>query len=403
MLEYQEHLHFAIRCRTWAEIDLDQAKQNYLILRDFIKPKQKICCVVKSNAYGHGAVPMAKLYESLGTDYLAVATLAEALQLRENNIHCPILILGYTPVEAATLLAKYHITQCVFSYEYGMNLANFAKTAGVRIKIHIKLDTGMGRIGFLCRKGGDDELDKVLEICQRKELLPEGIFTHLATADDPSEEGKIFAEEQIVQFENAIEILASQSLTFELRHCANSAAALGKNTSSFNMVRLGIVLYGLASKMSRGTQISPVMTLKSVVSHLKKLEIGESVGYGRRFIATEQRQIATVPIGYGDGFWRANRPSGGGMLVSGRFAPIVGNVCMDQTMLDVTDLPCKVGDEVIVFGKDKKCSAEAIAERNGTISYEVVCALTGRVPRCFLKNGTVEEWQDTIYHRDFDC
>ncbi len=392
-----------IRRRSWAEIDLDQAKQNYLILRQLIDPKQKVCCVVKSNAYGHGAVPMAKLYESLGTDYLAVATLEEALQLRENKINSPILILGYTPVEAATLLAKYHITQCVFSYEYGRNLANAAKMADVRIKIHIKLDTGMGRIGFLCRKDGDHELDKVWEICQRNELLPEGIFTHFATADDPNEEGEKFTEEQIAQFAKAIEILESHGLTFELRHCANSAAALGKNASSFNifnMVRLGIVLYGLASRLSGDLGIAPVMTLKSVVSHLKKLEIGESVGYGRRFIASEQRQIATVPIGYGDGFWRANRLSGGGMLVAGKFAPIVGNVCMDQTMLDVTDLPCELGYEVIVFGKDEKCSAEAIAERNGTISYEVVCALTSRVPRCFLKKGTVEEWQDPIYHSD---
>lgn len=343
---------------------------------------------------------MARLYERLGADYLAVSNIEEALQLRENGIGLPILILGYTPEACASLLAEHRITQCVYSYEYGTRLADAAKEAGVRLTIHIKLDTGMGRIGFLARKNGVNELNAVVKICQRKELIPEGIFTHFATADVPDEKGRDFTEEQRTQFLEALNFLATQGRTFELRHCANSAAALGGVSDPFNMVRLGIVLYGIASELDGASELSPVMTLKSVVSHIKELQVGESVGYGRRFIAPKHMRIATVPIGYGDGFWRLNRRSGGVLLLNGKYARIVGNVCMDQTMVDVTDLPCNVGDEVIVFGADEKCSAEAIAQRNDTISYEVVCALTARVPRAFLKDGKILEWQDSIYHSD---
>lgn len=395
-----EKLVSGVRYRTWAEIDLERAAQNYFSLKEYISPKQKICCVIKANAYGHGAVPMAKLYEKLGADYFAVSNIEEALQLRENGIKIPILILGYTPEECASLLAEKEITQCVYSYEYGIRLADAAQRAGVQLKIHIKLDTGMGRIGFLFRKDGSNELDQVIQLTQRKEFLFEGIFTHFATADVPSEEGQNFALEQRTQFEQAIEYLAERGVHFEFRHCANSAATLSGVPEVFNMVRLGIVLYGIASDLDRDSVLRPVMTLKSVISHVKEIEVGESVGYGRRFVAPERRRIATVPIGYGDGFWRANRASGGGMLVKGKFAPIVGNVCMDQTMLDVTDLSCNAGDEVIVFGTDERCSAEAIAKRNDTISYEVVCALTARVPRAFLKNGKIEEWQDFICQND---
>ena len=389
-----------IRRRTWAEINLDQASQNYISLRERISPQSKVCCVVKANAYGHGAISMARLYERLGADYLAVSNIEEALQLRENGIVLPVLILGYTPEECASLLAEYRITQCVYSYEYGTRLADAAQRAGVQLKIHVKLDTGMGRVGFLARKDGVNELDAVLKICQRKELIPEGIFTHFATADVPDEEGREFTEEQRTQFLEALNFLASQGCTFEIRHCANSAAALAGVSDPCNMVRLGIVLYGIASELDVSSELSPVMTLKSVVSHIKEVEVGESVGYGRQFIAPKHMQIATVPIGYGDGFWRANRRSDGVLLLNGKYAPIVGNVCMDQTMIDVTEFPCEVGDEVIVFGADKKCSAEAIARRNDTISYEVVCALTARVPRAILKDGKILEWQDSIYHSD---
>lgn len=398
-----ENFHFAIRRRTWAEIDLDVAERNFSSLRDGLSSKMKICCIVKADAYGHGAVFMAKLYERLGADYLAVSNIEEAMQLRENGIDCPILILGYTPTEAATLLAEHHITQCVFSYDYGRQLANAAKEEGVRLKVHIKLDTGMGRIGFLARKDGVDEIEKIIEICQREELIPEGIFTHFAVADDESEGGSAFTQEQIEQFDAVIERLSLAGISFEICHCANSAAAVTICPEKCNMVRLGLVLYGISPLENREIQgIAPVMTLKTAVSHRKDLKMGESVSYGRRFVAPKQMKVATVPIGYGDGYWRSNGFTGGVMRLGEYYVPIIGSVCMDQTMLDVTDVPCEVGDEVIVFGADERCSAETIAKRNGTISYEVICSLNHRVPRGFLKNGTVVEWQDPIYHSDLD-
>ena len=402
-MEICENFHFAIRRRTWAEIDLDVAEQNFFALRDKLAEGTKLCCIVKADAYGHGAVSMARLYERLGADYLAVSNIEEAMQLRENGIDCPLLILGYTPTEAAALLAEHHITQCVFSYDYGTQLADAAKEAGIRLTVHIKLDTGMGRIGFLARKDGVDEMEKVIEICRREELISEGIFTHFSVADDESEEGKEFTREQIAQFDAAIERLSLAGISFEIRHCANSAAAVTICPKHCNMVRLGLVLYGISPIDHRKIEgITPVMTLKTAISHKKELEIGESVSYGRRFVASKKMKVATVPIGYGDGFWRSNGFTGGVMRLGERYVPIIGSVCMDQTMLDVTDLPCKVGDEVIVFGTDEQCSAEAIAKRNGTISYEVICSLNHRVPRCFLKNGTVVEWQDPIYHSDLE-
>lgn len=402
-MKKSENFHFAIRRRTWAEIDLDVAENNFFALRNRLTSGTKLCCIVKADAYGHGAVPMARLYERLGADYLAVSNIEEALQLRENGVKSPLLILGYTPVEAATLLAEHHITQCVFSYEYGTQLADAAKEAGVRLSIHIKLDTGMGRIGFLFRKDGMDELEKVMEICRREELISEGIFTHFAVADDEKESGKAFTKEQIEQFDAAIERLSEAGISFAIRHCANSAAAVTICPNNCNMVRLGLVLYGISPIDGRSIDgIVPAMTLKTAISHIKELEIGESVSYGRRFVAPKKMKVATVPIGYGDGYWRSNGFTGGVMRLGEHYVPIIGSVCMDQTMLDVTDISCNVGDEITVFGADAQCSAEAIAKRNGTISYEVICSLNHRVPRCFLNNGTIEEWQDPIYHKDLE-
>ena len=402
-METCENFHFAVRRRAWAEIDLDVAENNFFALRDQLPEGTKLCCIVKADAYGHGAVSMAKLYETLGAEYLAVSNIEEALQLRENGIKCPVLILGYTPIEAAKLLADHSITQCVFSYEYGKQLADAAKASGLRVKIHIKLDTGMGRIGFLARKDGVDEMEKIIDVCQREELIPEGIFTHFAVADDESEEGIAFTKEQIEQFDTAIERLALAGISFEIRHCANSAAAVSIRPKNCNMVRLGLVLYGISPFQNRKIEgISPVMTLKTAISHKKELEIGESVSYGRRFVAPKKMTVATVPIGYGDGYWRSNGFTGGVMRLGEHYVPIIGSVCMDQTMLDVTDVPCEVGDEIIVFGADERCSAESIAHRIGTISYEVICSLNHRVPRCFLKHGKIQKWRDPIYYSDFD-
>ncbi len=390
-----------IRRRTWAEIDLDRAKLNYMSVKRAVGESVKVCCVIKANAYGHGAVRMAAFYEQMGADYLAVSNIEEALQLREKNIKTPLLILGYTPEECAGVLALYGITQTVYSYSYGKKLARVAKELGVRVKIHIKIDTGMGRIGFLCRGTETDELKEAAEVCREPSLEHEGIFTHFAVADENAD-GDGFTAEQMTYFNYAVDSLARMGISFDIRHAANSAAIFDHPECHLDMVRAGIVLYGLrpSEKMRELPTLYPVMSLKSVVSHIKEVEKGQTVSYGRTFFANRKTTVATVPIGYADGFWRVNGTTDCYMLVGGKYAPMIGRICMDQLMLDVSELDCRVGDEVTVFGADSLCSADAMARRNGTINYEIVCAIGERVPRAFIENGRIQTWQDSIYKED---
>lgn len=392
-----------IRRRTWAEIDLEKAEQNYRLVRDRVGASVKICCVIKANAYGHGAVQMAMFYQKMKADYLAVSNIEEALQLRERNISLPILVLGYTPEECAGLLACHNITQTVYSYEYGKKLAECAAQLGVQVKIHIKLDTGMGRIGFLCRSDVANELDSVITICQMRSLISEGIFTHFAVADENAE-GDHFTTDQFQRFQEGIQYLETNGIHFSIRHCANSAAIFDHPETHMDMVRAGVVLYGLkpSDKMRHLPELQPVMTLKSVISHIKEVYAGQTVSYGCTFLANRNTTVATVPIGYADGLWRGNGMSEYYMLVNGRYAPIIGRICMDQLMLDVSELDCQVGDVVTVFGDDSICSADSIARRNGTINYEIVCAVGERVPRAFMLGNRIHNWQDSIYQEDLE-
>ncbi len=390
-----------IRRRTWAEIDLDNARHNYMALKDTVGERVKICCVIKANAYGHGAERMAEFYQQMGADYLAVSNIEEALQLRGKNIKVPILILGYTPEECAGVLSVYNITQTVYSYDYGKSLAGVAEELGVKVRIHIKIDTGMGRIGFLCRNPLQNELDEVALICKENSLIAEGIFTHFAVADENTE-GDGFTAEQFQSFNYAVDALKRQGITFDIRHAANSAAIFDHPECHLDMVRAGIVLFGLkpSEKMRNVPVLYPVMSLKSVVSHIKEIYPGETVSYGRAFIANRKTTVATVPIGYADGLWRGNGMNDCYMLVDGQYAPIIGRICMDQLMLDVSENNCNVGDVVTVFGADRLCSADTIARRNGTINYEIVCAIGERVPRAFISDGKIHDWQDSIYKDD---
>lgn len=383
------------RYRAWAEIDLDNAAHNFRQVK--AATESLVCCVIKANAYGHGAVQLAKLYQACGADYLAVSNIQEALQLRRQRITLPILILGYSSSKCAKLLSEHRITQCVFSYEHGMELARAAAEARVTVKIHIKLDTGMGRIGFLCRDNDKNELEAVAEVCRQPNLDAEGIFTHFATADE-GEEGESYTHEQFSLFSQAVDRLASMGVTFPIRHCANSAAIFDYPTCHLDMVRAGIVLYGLSpsERMRHRPDLRPVMSLRSVISHVKTLEIGESVSYGRTYTAAEQRQIATVPIGYADGFSRENGRSGYSLCVAGQAAPIVGRVCMDQLMLDVTGIDCGIGDEILVFGDTPPFTADRVAALGRTVNYEVICDVGKRVPRVFLQNGEIVEWRDDV-------
>ena len=312
-----------LRMRSWAEINLDNIEYNYSLIRKRLDGKTKICCIIKADGYGHGALKVAKLFENLGADYLGVSNIEEALQLRQNAISLPILILGYTPPECAKILSDQNIEQCVYSLEYGSKLASEAKNQGVRVKIHIKLDTGMGRIGFLCNNERC-ELPSALEICKNENLVPKGLFTHFAAADQ-REGSKEYTNEQYKRFDLAKDYFASNGISFDLYHCANSSATFEYPEFCCDMVRVGIVLYGLCAEQDPTVipSLKPAMRLCSIISHIKTVEKGEAISYGRTFIADKRMKVATVPIGYADGLCRASSENGYTLQVHGKKAKIL--------------------------------------------------------------------------------
>lgn len=384
-----------IRMRTWAEIDLDNLEYNFRTLKSLIGDTVKICCVVKADGYGHSAPRVAHLFEELRADYLAVSNIEEALQLRQSGISLPLLILGYTPAECAKTLAENNISQCVYSYDYGLKLAENAKAHGINVKIHIKLDTGMGRIGFLYREDDVTELREAALLCKSHNLIPEGIFTHFATADDDDE----YTREQFSAFLRAIEFFNNEKIKFDIYHCANSHATLKHPEFRMDMARIGLALYGLtlSDSQTKFPELRPVMSLKSVISHIKTLKTGESVSYGRKFTADKNMRVATVPVGYADGLLRSTADSSYTLKISDKSAKILGRICMDQLILDVSDIDCKVGDTVTIFDSSSEHTATDLAQANGTIPYEIICSVGKRVPRAFIKDGNIVDWSDAIY------
>lgn len=388
------------RKRFWAEIDMNAAENNFKIIKSKLREGTKLCCVVKANAYGHGAVYLSKLYEKLGADFFAVSNIEEAMQLRNNGISTPILILGYTPTSCASILAENNISQSVFSYSYAKELSKSAKADGVNVKIHIKLDSGMGRIGFDCIHESEKMLDSIVDVCNLEGLVPEGIFTHFAVADEGSD-GAEFTRLQHERFMHAIDGLSLRGISFEIRHCANSATTFEYPEYHMDMVRVGVVLYGVApSYKVRGCEeLVPVMSLKSVISMIKEIDVGDTVSYGCTFVAEKKTKIATAPVGYADGFWRSNAENGTQMLIRGQRVNIVGRVCMDQLMLDVSDVKgVREGDYITLIGSDKdECiTADELAKNNGTIGYEMICAIGERVPRFYIKDHDIVFVKDNI-------
>ena len=390
------------RKRFWAEIDMDAVAENYRILRGALSADTKLCCVVKANAYGHGALPLAMLYEKLGADFFAVSNIEEAMQLRRGGIGGKILILGYTPTECAPLLAEYGISQAVFSYEYATQLAHFADKAGVRLPIHVKLDSGMGRLGFSCKHGDvdGDALDEIVRVAAMPSLIPEGIFTHFAIADG-GEAGEDYTAQQHRCFCEAVDVLAARGVIFPMRHCANSAAMLDFGKYHMDMVRAGVVLYGAlpSGQIRNSLPLHPVMSLRTVISQIKDLATGDAVSYGCAFRAPRPMRVAVVPVGYADGYLRRNGEGGGYMLLHGKRAPIIGRICMDQLMLDVSDIPeAAPSDVVTVLGKDGDAviTAEELARTNLTIPYEILCSVGERVPRFYIANGHIVHIKDNI-------
>ncbi|MBQ1506832.1 MAG: alanine racemase [Ruminococcus sp.] len=382
--------------RTWAEISLDAIARNFSEIRERVKPKTKLCCVIKADGYGHGAVELAHIYEELGADYFAVSNIDEGIEIRDSGCKLPILILGYTPVSEVKKLSDYKISQAVFSLEYARKLSAECEKTDCDCNIHIKIDTGMSRIGFMCQQFPRDyySIEEIKQACALPRLLLEGLFTHFCVSDEGSE-GREFTNRQFENFVDVKSELQKSGLDIPICHCSNSGAIEDYSETYCDMVRAGIILYGLAPspKLKGKLNLTPAMTLKTSVAYVKELKKGSDVSYGRTFTAEKDMKIATVPIGYADGFVRANAENGY-MLVNGKRADIVGRICMDQTMLDVTDIEnVKIGDEVIVFGAggDGAPTADSLAENTGTINYEVVCLVGKRVPRIYYKNGIVTD------------
>ncbi len=381
--------------RTWAEISLDAVIHNFKEIKSKIG-NAKICCVVKADGYGHGAVMLSQVYEKLGADFFAVSNIDEGIELRDAGCTLPILILGYTPVTDAARLAQYNISQAVFSLGYAKALSDECTKAGVSVKIHIKADTGMSRIGFMCQQfpRDDNSIKEICEACALPNLIPEGLFTHFCVSDEGAE-GRKFTQKQYDNFTYVRKALESEGLKIEICHCSNSGAIEDYGDTYCDMVRAGIILYGLAPspKLYGKLNLRPAMTLKTSVAYVKELKKGADISYGRTFTAPKDMKIATVPIGYADGFVRSNAENGY-MLVNGQKAKIVGRICMDQTMLDVTDIDyVEQGDEVVVFGTGEhgEPTADLIAKNTDTINYEVVCLVGKRVPRIYYKDGVITE------------
>ncbi len=385
--------------RTWAEIDLDALANNYRRVREAADPKARVCCVVKADGYGHGALRISAELQSLGADWFAVSNLEEALQLRRGGIERPILVLGFTPPEEAAALSEGNISQCVYSTDYAEKLSLCAGAVGVKVKIHAKIDTGMSRLGFYFQDIFRDEaaIDEVIRACSLPGLIPEGVFSHFAVSDE-GKEGDAFTMRQFGCFKEMSEALVRAGVGGDkppLRHCANSAAVFDYPLSHLDMVRAGVVLYGLypSGQLRARPDLRPVLSLRSVVSHVKTLLPGATVSYGRKFTAEHEMRVATVPVGYADGYPRALGPGGAVVLIRGRRCPVLGRICMDQLMADVSGVEgAAMGDRVTLIGRDggEEITAGEVAGWEGTINYEVVCALSKRVPRVYLNGGKVE-------------
>ncbi len=367
--------------RCWAEIRLDNLDWNYRQLRA-LAPHSRFAGLVKANAYGHGAVPIARRLEALGVDYLLVACLSEALELREAGITAPILILGYTDPADTAVLLEHDITQTIYDPALAQAFSDAARAAGGRLRCHLKADTGMSRLGLLCREDNVEQTaDAFAALARLPGLEPEGIFQHFADADTCPD----YSLMQIGRFQALLRALEARGCTFPLRHCCAGAASLNYPQVHLDMIRPGILLYGYSPDHACDgmVDVRPVMEVKARVASVKCLPRGTCISYGRTFTLERDSVVAAVTMGYADGLPR---------LLSGRFAfqwqgqplPQIGRVCMDMCMTDATELSgIQVGDEVSLFGPEG--NLVRMADTVGTISYELLCGISPRVPRVYIE------------------
>lgn len=363
---------------VWAEIDLGAIAHNVGQIRKITARNTQICAVVKADGYGHGAVAVARTVLQAGADRLAVAIMNEALELRRAGFRVPILVLGYTPSCQAAIVVEHDITQTIFTMDFAQALSEAAVAAGKIVNVHIKIDTGMGRIGIRPEEAGDF----AMAVANLPGLNIEGAYSHLATSDSND---KSFTYEQYERFREGLQYIEAKGIAIPIRHIANSAAILDLPHMHLDMVRPGIILYGLwpSEEVDKSIELRPAMKFKAQVGYAKQMPAHASISYGRTHFTDKPSLIATLPVGYADG-WSRLLDNKAHVVVHGQRAPLVGRVCMDQCMIDITHIPGVVpGDEALLFG-GADLPVEEVARHMGTINYEIICMVGKRVPRLYL-------------------
>ncbi|ADL68100.1 alanine racemase [Thermoanaerobacterium thermosaccharolyticum] len=379
---------------TWAEVNLNNIIHNYKEIRKITDKKAGIMAVVKANAYGHGSYEISKELIKCGVDYLAVATIDEALELREHGISKPILVLGYTPSKFADVIVKYDITQTAFELGYVKEISKEAIKQGKDAKIHVKIDTGMGRIGY---NDMNKAYEEIVAMTSLKGIYIEGIFSHFSSSDERDKE---YTMRQFKIFNDLTDRLKRSGIDIPIRHIANSAAILDLPETHLDMVRPGIILYGSypSEEVDKKISLKCTISLRSKIVYIKDVPEGEYISYNRTYKTSRKSRIATLPIGYADGLNRllSNNHS---VIIKGKYAPIVGKICMDQCMVDVTSIEgVKEGDVATIMGESdgKIVSADEIANKLKTISYEVYCGISRRVPRIYIFNGEITKVENYL-------
>lgn len=377
--------------RTWLEIDLDALVYNIQQIKTLLPKNHTLIATVKANAYGHGDHRIASTLQAHGIHFFAVSNLDEAIGLRRCGIHGEILILGYTAPQDTAALAEYNIIQTVYSPEYAKQFSKSCQKQNVEIRVHLKLDTGMGRIGFVY--DDPDLLQNMKEASELPGLKVEGIFTHLSSADMRDPASDRYTDLQLHRFSETVKKLRDLHVSVPLAHIQNSAGILRKLSLDFEASRAGIILYGMypSDETPKTIALKPIMAWKAVISNVKEVPAGHSISYGRHYVSEKETLVATVPVGYADGHPRILSGQGS-CIVHGVKCPILGNICMDQMMLDVSNVKdVKPGDTVTVMGTENGTSitAEDLAKQSNTINYEITCNPSRRVPRVYYRDGKI--------------
>lgn len=380
---------------VWVEINLDNLAHNIKEVRKHTRKDSLVTAVVKANGYGHGSVEISNTFLENGADRLAVAILTEAIELRKANITHPILILGYTPPSQYGKVLEYNLIQTIYNYEEAKILSNKAVEQKKTVTVHLKVDSGMGRIGFLPT---NESIEDIMNISKLPSIFIEGIYTHFAKADEID---KSHVNDQFKKYTELVNKLEEKGLNIPIKHVSNSAGIIDLPEFNLNMVRAGIMIYGFypSDEVNKNNiKLKSAMTLKAKISNLKTVAKGTGISYGQIFITEKESKIATIPIGYADGFTRMLTGKAE-VYINGKRANVVGKICMDQCMIDVTEIEdVKLGDEVVIFGYEKEGYPEVdeLAAKIGTINYEIICMVGRRVPRVYISDGEIINIKDYL-------